>query len=149
MTEIRHPGTENSAAGYASRPEPTGWVGWVLFAGIMLFMVGSFQIIAGLVALFNHSYYLVTSSKLVLEMNYTAWGWTHIIIGAIAILAGLGCIAGKTWARVVGIGFAFLSALANIGFLGAYPVWSVIMITVDVLAIYALAVHGREVRYMD
>jgi hypothetical protein len=149
MTEMRQPGTEYSAATYTPRPEPTGWVGWVLFAGIMLFMVGAFQIIAGLVALFNDKYYLVTSSKLVLQMDYTAWGWAHLILGAVAILAGLGCIAGKTWARVVGIGFAFVSALANIGFLGAYPVWSVIMITVDVLAIYALAVHGREVRYMD
>jgi len=149
MTEMRHPGTEYSTTGYTPRPEPTGWVGWVLFAGIMLFMVGAFQIIAGLVALFNDKYYLVSSSKLVLEMDYTAWGWVHLGLGALAILAGMGCIAGKTWARVVGIGFAFLSALSNIGFLGAYPVWSVIMITVDVLVIYALAVHGREVKYMD
>src|SRR4051812_46723458 len=149
MTEMRQPGTEQSAASYARGSEPTGWVGWVLFAGIMLFMVGAFQIIAGLVALFNDKYYLVPSSKLVLEMNYTAWGWTHVILGAVAILAGMGCIAGKTWARVVGIGFAVVSAIANIGFLGAYPVWSVTMIAVDVLAIYALAVHGREVQYMD
>jgi hypothetical protein len=149
MAETRHSGTDYPVSTYPARPEPTGWVGWVLFAGIMLFMVGAFQIIAGLVALFNDKYYLVTSSKLVLEMDYTAWGWVHVILGAVAILAGMGCIAGKTWARVVGIGFAFVSAIANIGFLGAYPVWSVIMITVDVLAIYALSVHGREVKYMD
>ncbi len=129
--------------------EPTGWVGWILFAGIMLFMVGTFQAIAGLVALFNHDYYLVTKSGLALSMDFTAWGWTHLLIGVVALFAGWGVMVGQMWARVFGIAIAFLSAVANIMFMGAYPVWSVIMIAVDVFCIYALSVHGREVKALD
>jgi uncharacterized membrane protein len=68
--------------------EPTAWVGWILFAGVMLMMLGTFQFMAGLVALFQDDYFAVTSSKLVITMNYTAWGWTHMILGALAAAAG-------------------------------------------------------------
>lgn len=124
----------------------SGWVGWILFAGTMLIMLGIFQVMAGLVALLNDDFYLVSSSKLVLEMNYTAWGWTHLLIGALAIAAGAAVMLGQTWARVVCIGIAILSALAALGFLGAYPVWSLLLITFDVLVLYALCVHGRELQ---
>ena len=131
----------------ATGPEqPTGWVGWVLFAGIMLFMIGTFQAIAGLVALFNHSYYLVATNHLAVTWNYTGWGWTHLILGIVALFAGFGVMVGQLWARIFGIAVAFLSAVANLMFIGAYPVWGIIMITVDVLVIYALAVHGREAK---
>jgi hypothetical protein len=64
-----------------------------------------------------------------------------------AILAGLGVLGGQTWARVVGIIIAVVSALANMMFLAAYPVWGTIVIAIDVLVIYAMAAHGREVHY--
>jgi hypothetical protein len=79
-------------------------------------------------------------------MDFTAWGWTHMLIGVVAVGAGLGVLMGQMWARVVGIVIAVISALANIAFLSAYPVWSTIIIAMDVLVIYALAVHGREVK---
>jgi hypothetical protein len=134
--------------GYAARrPQATGWVGFVVFAGVMLMMLGGFQAIQGLVAIFRDDYYLVTRSGLLLTMDFTAWGWTHLIIGLIAIGTGIGVLLGQTWARVTGIIIAVLSALSNLAFLPAYPIWSVIIIALDVLAIYALAVHGREVQY--
>lgn len=133
---------------YASRrPQPTGWVGFVVFAGVMLMMLGGFQAIQGLVAIFRDDYYLVSRSGLLITMDFTAWGWTHLIIGLIAVGCGIGVLLGQTWARVVGIIIAVLSALANLAFLPAYPIWSTIVIALDVLAIYALAVHGREVQY--
>jgi len=119
----------------------------VVFAGIMLGILGGFQIIQGLVALFNDEYYLVTRNGLVVTLDFTTWGWIHIIVGLVAAAAGLGVLLGKTWARVLGIIIAVISALVNIAFLSAYPAWSSIMIALDVLAIYALAVHGREVTY--
>ena len=128
-------------------PEPTAWVGWVIFAGIMLMVVGAFQAIDGLVALFKDEYYVVRPNGLVLNVDFTAWGWTHLILGAIAVVTGIGVLLGQTWARVTGIIIAVLSALANIAFLPAYPIWATIIIALDVLAIYALAVHGREVQY--
>ncbi|GAB1642210.1 hypothetical protein [Krasilnikovia sp. MM14-A1259] len=126
--------------------EPTAWVGFVLFAGIMMLMLGGFQVMEGLVAIFRDEYYLVTRNGLVLTMDYTAWGWTHLVIGLVAIAAGLGVLMGQMWARVTGIAIAVISALANLAFLPAYPVWASIVIAVDVLVIYALAVHGREVK---
>jgi hypothetical protein len=128
--------------------EPTAWAGWVVFAGVMLIMLGTFQIIQGLVALFDDGFYLVNSNGLVVDVDYNTWGWVHTGIGLIAVLAGLGLLAGNMAARVVGIGIAFLSALVNLAFLSAYPVWSTIMITVDVIVIYAIIVHGREVKKM-
>ncbi|GIE98471.1 DUF7144 family membrane protein [Paractinoplanes rishiriensis] len=129
------------------RPEPTGWVGFVVFAGVMLMMLGGFQAIEGLVAIFRDDYYLVTRDGLLLTMDLSAWGWTHLIIGLIAVGTGIGVLLGQTWARVVGIIIAVVSALANLAFLPAYPIWCTIIIAMDVLVIYALAVHGREVRY--
>jgi hypothetical protein len=126
------------------RSGPTGWVGVVLFGGIMMLMVGGFQVIQGFVALFRDEYYLVSPNGLVFEVDYTAWGWTHLLIGLIAVATGIGVMVGQTWARVVGIVIAVVSALVNIAFLAAYPIWSTIIIAIDVLVIYALAVHGRE-----
>jgi hypothetical protein len=128
--------------------EPTAWAGWVVFAGVMLIMLGTFQIIEGLVALFDDGFYAVASSGLVVNVDYNTWGWVHTGIGLIAVLAGLGLLAGNMAARIVGVAVAFLSAIVNLAFLSAYPVWSTIMITVDVIVIYAIIVHGREVKKM-
>ncbi|NMO52274.1 hypothetical protein HH310_13840 [Actinoplanes sp. TBRC 11911] len=128
-------------------PQVTPWVGMVVFAGTMLMLLGGFQIFQGLVALIRDDFYAVTRTGLLLELDFTAWGWIHLVIGVIAMITGVGVLAGQMWARVIGIIIAGLSALANLAFLPAYPIWSTIMIALDVLAIYALAVHGREARY--
>jgi hypothetical protein len=129
-----------------NRHEPTAWVGLIVFGGIMMLMMGSFQIIEGIVALFRDEYYLVTRSGLLFTFDFTVWGWIHLILGIAAVAAGFGVLAGAMWARVIGIIIAVLSALANIAFLSAYPVWSVIIIATDVLVIYALTVHGAETK---
>ena len=100
-------------------------------------------------ALFEKGYYLVTSSHLVVHANYSAWGWTHLGLGALFILVGFGVLAGQTWARVVGIALAVISAIINLAFLAAYPVWGVIFIALDIVVIYALAMHGGEMRKSD
>ncbi|MFI7600377.1 hypothetical protein [Actinoplanes sp. NPDC049681] len=124
----------------------SGWTGFVVFGGIMLVMLGSFQAIEGFVALFKEDQYLVTRNGLTLTMDYTSWGWTHLFLGLAAIAIGIGVLLGQMWARVLGIVVAVLSALANIAFLPAYPIWCVIVIATDILVIYALAVHGDEVQ---
>lgn len=144
MTQVRHASTD-----YSTKTEPTGWVGWVVFAGIMLFMLGSFQAIEGLVAIFNDNYFVVSSGKLLVSANFATWGWLHLAIGVIAMFAGWGVLAGQTWARIFGIGVAFLGALANMAFINAYPIWSLLLIALDVVVIYALAVHGREVKVLE
>src|SRR3954470_12400836 len=90
------------SSSYATTPATgvSGWTGWVVFAGIMLIMLGAFQAIQGLVALFEKGYYLVASSGLVLHVDYNVWGWIHLILGILAVATGFGLLAGNTAARV-------------------------------------------------
>ena len=126
--------------------EETGWVGMIAFGGIMMIMLGFFHAMAGFVALFQEEYFLVGASGLVVTVDYTAWGWTHLILGALVLAAGIAVLAGQMWARVVTIVVAMASALVNLAFLAAHPVWSMLMIALDVLVIWAVTVHGSEMR---
>ena len=147
MSEATRTSSGNdSTASYTERDQVTGWTGWVVFAGLMLVMLGLFQAIEGLVAIFDQGYYLVGSEGLVVNVDYTAWGWVHLILGVLAIAAGFGLIAGNMAARVVGVILAVLSAILNLAFIAAYPVWSIIVIAIDVIVIYAIVVHGRELK---
>ncbi|HEY6794353.1 MAG TPA: hypothetical protein VI248_06690 [Kineosporiaceae bacterium] len=125
-------------------------MGWVVFAGIMMILIGTFQAIAGLVGIFRDQYFLVTNSGLVITADYTKWGWTHLILGVVVALAGLAVIMrGALWARILGVVLAGLSAIANLLFLGAYPLWSILVIAMDIVVIFALVVHGSEVTVKD
>jgi hypothetical protein len=129
-----------------SRTDPSGWVGWIAFAAVMMVVIGALHAIEGFIALFKNSYYSVRSSGLVISVDYTAWGWIHLIAGVLVAAAGIALFSGRMWARVVGVAVVLLSLLANFTFASAYPVWSTIMIVIDVFVLYALIVHGREMR---
>jgi uncharacterized membrane protein len=137
---------DTSRSASRHRPDRTAWTGWVVFAGLMMIMVGSFQAIEGLVAIFDDGFYHVTEGGLVVNVDYTAWGWTHLLLGALLIVSGAGVLVGNVLARTVAVVVAMLSVLVNLLFIAAYPIWSILIITVDVLVIYALIVHGRELR---
>ncbi|QNN52811.1 DUF7144 family membrane protein [Nocardioides mesophilus] len=133
-------------AGEARAPQPTAWTGWVLFGAVMMVLLGSFQVIAGLVALFDDGYYLVVSDQLMVNVDYNAWGTAHLVIGLIALAAGFGLMTGAMWARVTGIVVAVISALVNLAFIPAFPIWAVTMIALDVIVIYAITAHGGELK---
>jgi len=132
------------SAGYDDGP--TAWSGWVAFAGVMLIVLGAFQLVEGLVALFDDGFYLVKPNGLIVNVDYNTWGWLHLVIGIVGVLTGIGLLAGNMLARIVGVAVAALSALVNLAFISAYPVWSVIMIAIDVIVIFAIVVHGRELK---
>jgi hypothetical protein len=119
--------------------------GFILFAAIMMIMAGTFQALAGLVAIFENQFYVATR-EYVFQFDATTWGWIHLVLGVIVVLAGWGLLSGQTWARVVGITLALLSAIANFMFIPYYPFWSMIVIALDIFVIWALAAHGREMR---
>jgi hypothetical protein len=148
MTDLgsSRPDLDTSRVAYSNQPDRTGWTGWVVFASVMMFLLGAFQAIQGLVALFDDGFYLVTAGNLVVDVNYNVWGTFHLILGVLLLLSGVGVLTGNLAARTVGVILAGLSALANLVFIEAYPLWSMIIITVDVLVIYALTVHGRELK---
>lgn len=128
------------------RRDVSGWTGWIAFAAIIAIAMGAYEVITGLVAIFNDEYYLVGSNGLVVSVDYTVWGWVHLIVGILAVAAGLALMQGRAWGRVLAIGLAALSALLNLGFLSAYPIWCILIIAFDVIVIYALTVHWDEVR---
>jgi hypothetical protein len=124
------------------REEPPGWAaGFIVFAAVMMLMAGIWQALAGLIAIFNNEFYVATRNYL-FKFDVTAWGWIHLILGIIVALAGWGLLSGRTWARVVGITVAVLSAIANFLWLPYYPFWSLLIIALDVFVIWALAVYG-------
>ena len=125
--------------------EPTGWVGWIYFASMMMLVLGGLQALAGLVALFKDDFYLVTEKALV-AFNYTAWGWINILIGLVLVVTGIEIARGSGWARVIASLVVVVNAIGNLAFLPAYPVWCSIALIVDVMIIYALTVHGGELR---
>lgn len=127
------------------RDEPTGWVGWIWFAAIMMMIGGALQAIHGLVAVVNDEW-VVWGNRANLYLDISEWGWVHLIVGIIVFLSGLGVLSGNVLARFVGVVLASLSLIANFLYLPAYPLWAIVIIAIDVLVIYALTVHGREAR---
>ncbi|MEV4262579.1 hypothetical protein [Kribbella sp. NPDC049584] len=123
-----------------------GWVGPIVFAAVVMMVIGTMHGFEGIVALLNDDYYLVPKDGLAIHVNYTGWGWTHLIIGTAVLVAGFCVLLGQVWARAVGVILAVVSILTNMAFLSASPGWTTIMIALDVLVIWALTFHGRDVR---
>ena len=133
------------AGGWEQQATPSSAIGFVLFAAVMMILVGVFQGLAGLVALVNDNFYLATREYL-FQLDVTTWGWIHLILGIVVALAGVGLLTGRSWARVVGITLAVLSAIANFTFIPHYPFWALLVIALDVFVIWALVAHGGELR---
>jgi hypothetical protein len=126
----------------ATRSTATAWsTGFAMFAGAVLIVTGICQALTGIAALFRDQIY-VTTPNYIYSFDITAWGWVHLILGAAVALTGLGVIQGQTWARVVGIMLASLSIIANFLFIPHYPIWSLVIIALDIAVIWAL-VRGQ------
>ena len=122
-TRSREP-SGSSAAGY-------------VFAAVIMIMVGCFQAIAGLAAIFEDEFFVV-STNYVFEVDTTTWGWIHLLLGLLVAFAGYALFTAKTWARVIGVTLAALSAIANFFFIPYYPFWAILIIALDVWVIWAL-----------
>ena len=146
MPPAQAPAPKTGTAGSPSlwHKDASSWTGWITFAGILAITMGAYEAIMGLVAIFNDEYYLVGKNGLVVELDYTVWGWVHLLVGLVAVAAGLALMQGRSWGRMVVIVLAGLSALLNLGFLSAYPIWCTILIALDVIIIYALTVHWQD-----
>ena len=129
------------AAHYTARESWAG--GLELFAAVMMMIIGLFQLIVGLAALLRSSFYVVTDSY-IFSYDITAWGWVHLVLGVLVGLTGIALVAGQTWARITGIVLVGLSALGNFLFIPYQPMWSLLIIVLDVAVIWALAVQLRE-----
>jgi hypothetical protein len=126
----------------ASGERTSGWaVGFVLFAAVIMMIIGAFQAIAGIAAIFEDEFFVV-GANYIYDVDVTAWGWIHLVLGVIMFFAGSAALRGAPWARVVGIGLASLSAIANFFFIPYYPLWALLLIGLDIWVIWALTRPG-------
>lgn len=124
---------------------PSGWaIGWTTFAGVMMVVMGGWWIISGLVAIVNDSFFVVTR-EWVFEFDVTTWGWIHLILGIVILLAGFYLFTGAVWARTVGVIIAVLEALVAFAWMPYYPVWGIIFVAISIAVIWALTAHGEDI----
>ena len=123
-------------------PEASGWaVGGAVFAGVIMIMVGVFQIIAGISAISTDDLFVKTENY-VFNLDVSTWGWIHLILGIVVGFAGWSVIAGRVWGGLVGIAIAALVAIANFFWIPYYPWWSILTIALSVWVIWALTRPG-------
>jgi hypothetical protein len=116
----------------------SGWaVGFTAFAAMMMILIGFFQAAMGLVAVFNQDFYVRTENY-VFAFDVGTWAWFHLIWGIVVLIAGFSVLSGQVWARTVGTIIAIISAIEAFAFIPYQPFWSIIVITLSVLVIWAL-----------
>jgi len=146
-------GTTSMSGGGATAPrhsmdesEVTGWVGWIVFAGTMMAILGVFHMFEGLIALFRSTSIAFPTTGLTVQVSYTQWGWLQLIAGALVFATGLALFTGRMWARTLGVILVAVSALVNFAFANIYPFWSLTLLAIDFLVIYAIIAHGSEMK---
>jgi hypothetical protein len=121
------------------------WTGWIAFAGILMIIGGFLQGFYGLIAIVNDTWAVWGNSGTVF-LDITQWGWVHLIWGVIMVLAGLGVMSGNFLARTLGVILAAITALVNFAFIPVYPLWSITVVVIAIVVIYALVAHGKDVK---
>lgn len=122
----------------------SGWAfGWMIWAAVWMWMLGFFHALAGFAALVEDEILIATPDYLY-ALDLTTWGWIHLGLGVLVLIAGFSIFNGSVWARTVGVILAVVSTVANFAWLPYYPIWSLVMITANVFVIWALTVHGRD-----
>jgi hypothetical protein len=114
--------------------------GWAIFAGIIMTIAGVSNIIFGLTAIFNDEVLTKAGGQLIF-WDFTAWGWITFLVGIVMVLAAFGLFAGQSWALWTTIAFATVNAIGQISWITVYPIWSLIVIALDVIVIYQLTTH--------
>jgi len=136
--------TESGASSRADYVEDDRGLGWLVFAGIMLSMVGILNIVYGIAAIDNSTFFTANAKYVITDLN--TWGWVVLGVGAIQFLAAFGIWAGSEWGRWVGIVSAGANAIVQMFFISGFPLLSVTLFAVDILVIYGLVAYGGHRR---
>lgn len=122
---------------------PSRWPRWVQFAETAMLAIGIIQIVNGIVALLRSDIMLLPGGMSV-HVDYKAVGWIFVALGALMLVAGIAVMSGRGWTRAAGIGAAVLSLLCNLILFWSYPLWTGIVIVLDIAVVYALTAHGKQ-----
>ena len=126
-------------------PVASTWaISGVWFAASMMLLIGTFEILAGLAAILDDDFFIVTHHY-TFHLSVSAWGWIHLALGILMVVAGSALFSGRAWAAIVALGLAMLSAVANFLFIPHYPWWSLLMIAIDAWIIWSLTRPGAIV----
>jgi hypothetical protein len=124
----------------------TGWTGWVHFAGVILNINGLLSSLLGLVALTGPDAYYLSAPGALFIFDAQGWGWWNVALGVFFIVTSLALISCATWARIAAVVVAGLSAVVQLMLIPMQAWWSLIVIAIDVLIMYAVIAHGEELR---
>ncbi|MGP3984984.1 DUF7144 family membrane protein [Streptomyces sp. KR80] len=134
--------TQTANRGQYVAPRPLAG-GLVVFAAVMLIIGGILNVFRGIMGIAEDDIF-VTTPNYVFEYDVTGWGWIHLILGALAVLAGFSLFKATVWARIAGVGLAGLLLISSFLSLPYYPIWSVVLIALYGFIIWALCVVRRE-----
>jgi hypothetical protein len=126
------------------------WSGWIGFAALMLMIIGAIDFFEGLIAVIRDNYYAVARGQIFI-MDTTKWGWITMILGVILFLVGLGLAGGAGWARWIAIILLVVNLLAQLSWLGnsSYPLWSLTVIALEIIVLFALTARWSEAGAAD
>lgn len=132
-----------TSAGYERYDDAERGYGWVAFAGVLLLVAGTINLIEGIAAIGNAHFFVHNTHYVFASLN--TWGWVVLCIGVVELLVGLGVFAKNQFARWVGVFILSLGAIATLLMMPAYPFWSLVIFTLSILAIYGLVAYGRHI----
>jgi hypothetical protein len=118
-------------------------VGWVVFAGVLLLMVGVMNTIEGIAAIGNAHFFVHNTNYVFGDLN--TWGWIVLCLGVVQMLVGGGVFLQNQFARWAGVAVLSVNAIAQLLMIPAYPFWSLTFLAIDLIAIYGLSVHGKRI----
>jgi hypothetical protein len=124
----------------------SNWTGWIAFGAAMLMLLGLIHLMQGFVSLLDDGYYLTAPDGLAVHISFTTLGWLQICLGVLSILIGIGMLMGNSAALVAGVIIAAASAIAHVATIAAYPGWALVVIAFDVVVIYSVLAHGRDMK---
>jgi hypothetical protein len=140
---VRTPPATQGSTGPVGYPDDDRGYGWVTFAGTLLLMLGTLNVIEGIAAIGNAHFFVANSHYIMGTLN--AWGWIVLVIGVVELLVGCAVFVKNQFARWVGVFALAVNAIAQLLFMPAYPFWALSIFTLDILAIYGLIAYGKRI----
>ncbi|HJU47353.1 MAG TPA: hypothetical protein VJ689_04415 [Gaiellaceae bacterium] len=118
--------------------------GWIFFAATILFIVGSFNVLYGLTAIFKDEVLTGSGTGSVIVWDVTGWGWIHLLLGIVMILTALGLFSGQSWARWTAVFFCMVNAITQVALITVFPLWTILIVTLDIIIIYQLTARWED-----